>query len=77
MQYKIAGKVYGKFTKVKKVTVKPKQISLKIGEKKKITASYTPKKATVKKVIWKSSNKKVVNIDKSGKITARKAGKTK
>ena len=70
-------RVYGKFTKVKKVTVKPKQISLKIGEKKKITASYTPKKATVKKVIWKSSNKKVANIDKSGKITARKAGKTK
>ena len=70
-------RVYGKFTKVKKVTVKPKQISLKIGEKKKITASYTPKKATVKKVIWKSSDKKVANIDKSGKITARKAGKTK
>lgn len=70
-------RVYGKFTKVKKVTVKPKQISLKIGEKKKITASYTPKKATVKKVIWKSSDKKVANIDKSGKITARKAGITK
>lgn len=70
-------RVYGKFTKAKKVSVKPKQLLLKAGEERKITVSLSPKKATVKKVIWKSSDKKIANVDKTGKITAKKAGNVK
>ena len=59
-------RVYGKFTKAKKVSVKPKQLLLKAGEERKITVSLSPKKATVNKVIWKSSDEEFDNALKMG-----------
>ena len=40
-----------------------------------LTAVVSPSNAANKKVTWKSSNSKVVKVDKNGKITAVKKGK--
>ncbi len=58
---------------------RPVQAAVKMNQK---TLYLTPKKSyklklkgTKKKVTWKSSNKKVATVSKSGKVTARKIGK--
>lgn len=48
---------------------------LAVGKKAKIKVKYKPTNATVKKVTYKSSNKRVVKVNKNGIITAKKAGK--
>lgn len=67
--------------KVKKVSVtKPSDgvIVLKKGKtyKLKATVSVTPNKSANKKVVYKSSKKKVATVSKTGKIVAKKAGTT-
>lgn len=58
---------------------RPVQAAVKLNQKK---LYLTPKKSyklklkgTKKKVTWKSSNKKVATVSKSGKVTAKKIGK--
>lgn len=58
---------------------RPVQAAIKLNQK---TLYLTPKKSyklkikgTKKKVTWKSSNKKVATVSKSGKVTAKKIGK--
>lgn len=68
--------------KVKKVTLNTKKMTLTIGGTKKeaqatLTAKVSPKKATVKKVVYKAANKNIVSVSKKGVVTAKKEGTTK
>lgn len=58
----------------KKVTKKTYQ--MKRGDKKKIKASVSPKKGK-KTIRFSTNNKKVVSVNKSGRVTAKKAGTAK
>ena len=51
--------------------------TVKVGKKYTLKLKYAAgKKATVKKVTWKSSKKSVATVSSKGKVTAKKAGKT-
>lgn len=68
--------------KAKKVTLNTKKMTLYIGGTQKeaqatLTAKVLPKKATVKKVVYKAANKKIISVSKKGVVTAKKEGKTK
>ena len=62
--------------KVTKVTA-PKNVTVKVGAKQKIKTSVKPKKATLKKLTFKSSVKKIAKVNAKGVITGVKAGKAK
>lgn len=57
-------------TPVTKVKLDRKEISLTEGETAVVRATVSPKKATIKKVSYKSSNKAVAKVNSKGKITA-------
>lgn len=65
-----------KTVKAKKVVVNKKKIVLKKGKKAKIKVRLVPAKAT-EKVTFKTSNKKVAKVTKSGVVKAVKKGKCK
>ena len=50
------------------------KLSMKIGDKEKVTATISPSNATDKNIIWTSSGSKVASVDENGNITALKAG---
>ena len=52
------------------LTVSPTSVTLKKGEKQKLTVKATPKGT----VTYTSSDKKIATVSKSGKITAKKKG---
>lgn len=63
---------------VTRITLNKSKITLaKKGKTCKLKATVAPKDATDIKVTWKSSNKKVAKVNKSGKVTAVKKGKCK
>lgn len=70
-------KVVKKKVAVKKLSINKPPKKLKVGKSKYLTVKTSPKKATNTVVKWKSSNKKVLTVDKAGKITAKKKGKVK
>ena len=51
-----------------------KTVTLSVGKSKKVTVKNKPAKAKVK---WSSKNKKIAQVSKAGKITAKKKGNTK
>lgn len=59
--------------KQKTPKISTKSVSIKVGASKKVTIKNKPKKA---KVTWKSKKKSIAKVNKSGKITGVKAGKT-
>ena len=61
---------------VNKVVISDKKLTLSAGESKTIKASVKPDDATIKDVIWYSSNPSVAAVDKNGKITAVSKGET-
>lgn len=61
-------------TPVSKIKLNKKKATLKVKKTLKLKATVTPKKASNKKVVWKTSNKKIATV-KNGKVTAKKAGK--
>ena len=68
----------------KKKTIKAKSVklnrnvyTLKKGKSVSLKATISPKKATTKKITWKSSNKKIATVNKKGKVTAKKKGTVK
>lgn len=61
-------------TKVKKVTLNKKNLTLTVGNSKKLSATLTYVKK--QKIIWKSSNKKVATV-KNGKVTGISVGTAK
>ncbi|MBQ6349201.1 MAG: Ig domain-containing protein, partial [Clostridia bacterium] len=60
----------------KKVTVKPKTLSLEVGQTAKLAAKL-PNKTASFAMTWTSGNKKVATVDENGVVTAVGAGKTK
>ena len=70
-------------TEVKAKTVKAKSVklnksiyTLKKGKTITLKATLAPKNTTQKKLVWTSSNKKIATVSKSGKVKAKKNGKT-
>lgn len=61
-------------TPVSKIKLNKKKATLNVKKTLKLKATVTPKKASNKKVLWKTSNKKIATV-KNGKVTAKKAGK--
>ena len=60
----------------KKIKLNRKKLTLKKGKAFKLKVSLTPKDSQ-DKIIFKTSNKKIVKVSKTGKIKALKKGKAK
>lgn len=63
-------------TDVSSINLSQTKLSMKPGEKKKLTATALPATASNKTVSWGTSNKKVATV-KNGKVTANKPGTAK
>ncbi len=63
--------VVKKATKVKSVTLKDAKVN--VGETVALQPTYNPKKATISKVAWKSSNTKIASVS-NGIVTGKKVG---
>ncbi|MEI6579048.1 MAG: Ig-like domain-containing protein, partial [Eubacteriales bacterium] len=61
---------------VNKVTISDNKLVLAKGETKTIKANVKPDDATIKDVLWYSSNPSIASVDKLGKITAVAKGET-
>ena len=64
-------------TPVKSVRLNKKSVTIKTGDKFQLKASVSPKKASNKKVTYKSSNPSVAKVSSKGAITALKSGTAK
>lgn len=62
---------------ISKLKLNKTSLSIKAGKKVKLKVTITPKKATNKKVSWKTSNKKYATVSKKGVVKTKKAGKGK
>ncbi|MCI8363855.1 MAG: hypothetical protein HFG34_02745 [Eubacterium sp.] len=69
--------VHKKLTKAKKVSLNHKSAVLVPGGRLALKATITPKKATVKKVTYSSSEKSVATVSQKGIVTAKKEGTAK
>ena len=58
---------------VKKLKLNKNKVSIKKGKTYKLKCTITPKNATNKKIVWRSTNKKIAKVTK-GKVKARKKG---
>ncbi|GEM_PF-3247282 len=60
---------------LKSIQLNKSKLTLYTGEKQTLTIKLKPSDATITgKTVWKSSNKKIATVSKSGKITAKKPG---
>lgn len=67
-----------KGVKNKSIKLNRTSLNLKVGKSAKLKVKkWIPSKTAIKKVTWKSSNKKVAKVSKNGKIRAISAGKAK
>ena len=64
-------------TPVTKVKLNKTKANLNVGKSLTLKATVTPKKASSKAVVWKSSNKKVATVTGKGVVKAKKAGTVK
>ena len=69
--------VWGQFNNIKKIeilassiTLNNSTIELDKGNAATITATITPSNATIKNIVWTSSNPQIATVDQSGKVTA-------
>lgn len=58
-----------------KLTISHKSASLEVGKTLQLKAAVAPKPKKSPKIIWKSSNSRVISVNASGKVKANKAGK--
>ncbi len=63
-----------KTVSVTEVSLDRTELTLTEGSSENLTATVKPDNATNKKVTWKSDNADIASVDKSGKVTALKAG---
>lgn len=75
-------KVLKKFKKANGVSLNKKKVTLYVNGKENdktvsLSAKVKPAKATIKKVVYRSSNKKIASVSKKGKVTAVKEGTAK
>ena len=68
-------KVTVKPTKVQGITLNKKSVSIMAGQVVKLKPTITPSNASNKKVVWESSNPKIVKVSQKGNIKGLKAGK--
>lgn len=61
-------------TPVEKVTVSTTELSVKKGEKASLTAEVSPDEATIKTVLFHSSDESIATVDENGEITAVSEG---
>lgn len=61
-------------TPVKNVKIKNKIKELQLGKSYRLKSKVSPKKATYKKLNWKSSNDKIISVNDNGVITANSVG---
>ncbi|WP_394917069.1 Ig-like domain-containing protein [uncultured Robinsoniella sp.] len=64
-----------KYVSVRKVNLSNKKISMNAKGTYNLKATVSPKKASNKNIIWKTSNKKVVTVSNKGKLIAKSTGK--
>ncbi|WP_162300206.1 Ig-like domain-containing protein [Intestinibaculum porci] len=64
-------------TPVTKIKLNKTKATLTVKKTLKLKATVTPKKASYKKVLWKTSNKKIATVSSAGKVTAKKKGTAK
>ncbi|MCW6110101.1 Ig-like domain-containing protein [Clostridium sporogenes] len=67
-------KPYEETTKVESISLDKTSMDLLEGSSDKINAKVLPEDAPNKKVVWSSSDEKIVTVDKDGKVTAMKEG---
>lgn len=80
VMYSIAGNHKKKYSNVKKISTSNKKITMKVGDKKKLTVKITTYKnkkvlKSTRKVRFLSSDKSNVTVDKKGRIKALTSGK--
>jgi len=61
--------------KVTKITIGKYSKTMKVKKTQKLKVTVMQPTAANSKVVWKSSNKKIATVNKSGKVTAKKAGR--
>ena len=73
--------VWGQFNNIKKIeilassiTLNNSTIELDKGNAATITATIAPSNATIKNIVWTSSNPQIATVDQLGKVTALSAG---
>ncbi|MBQ4058347.1 MAG: leucine-rich repeat protein [Lachnospiraceae bacterium] len=69
-EYKASCKVTVKPILVTSISLDSSQLSLKVGDKKKLRETVLPGNATDKTITWSSSNAKVATVDTNGNVTA-------
>ena len=67
-------KVTVKTVKVKSLKMNRNKMELDKGDKLLLKATIAPSNASNRKVIWKSSNKKIASVNSVGQVTAKRAG---
>ena len=67
--------VTGYLTSIGSLKLNRKKKTLRVGKKFQLRATLSPARLKGRKVKWKSSNKKVAAVTKTGKIKAKKKGK--
>ena len=73
--------VWGQFTNIKKIeilvssiTLNNSSIELDKGNAATLSATIAPSNATIKNIVWTSSNPQIATVDQSGKVTALTPG---
>ena len=61
-------------TPVTKVKLNKTKSTMTVGKKQTLKATVTPKKASSRAVVWKSSNTKIATVSSKGVVKAKKAG---
>ncbi len=72
----LAGTGHADAAAKKKPVISNKKLTLRVGQKKKLSLKHVTK-AKAKKIKWKSSRKKVVSVSQNGLIKAKKKGTAK
>jgi uncharacterized protein YjdB len=63
--------------KANKITLRPSSLTINVGVTKSISATVTPKNASIKNLKWVSSDNTIAKVNNKGQVTGVKAGKTK
>ena len=58
------------------ISISPISDTININEKIQLTAVISPTNATIKKVVWNSSNSDIATVDTTGKVTGKAIGST-
>ncbi len=63
--------------KANKITLSPSSLTINVGVTKSVSATVTPKNASIKSLKWDSSDNTIAKVNNKGQITGIKKGKAK